>query len=119
MYDTDEWTNRQAELNRADDEYFYGHGPNSAEGIHAHHNTEPDMTRSQLQNLIDQAWSRARITTADALTLSADMRNPNMSVADILAAANTAIQNKCIADGTVKATVDAELAAAIGLSTTL
>jgi hypothetical protein len=119
MYDHDDWTNRQAELNRADEEYFYGHGPNSAEGIHVHQATVNKMTRSQLQNLIDQAWSRARITTADALTLSADMRDPNMSVATILAAANVAIQNKCTADGTVKATVDAELAAAIGLSTTL
>jgi hypothetical protein len=77
------------------------------------------MTRTDLQNLIDQALLLNRITAADAATLQADMRNAFMSVATILAAANAAIQTKATADGVQKSDVDAQLAAAIGLSTTL
>ena len=77
------------------------------------------MNRTDLQNLIDQALLLNRITAADAATLQADMRNAFMSVATILAAANAAIQTKATADGVLTSDVDTQLAAAIGLSTTL
>lgn len=77
------------------------------------------MTRTDLQNLIDIAWTRNRITTADALAAAALMRDPSQSVATILAQVNNALSTQAAQLGTTKAAVDAELAAAIGLSTTL
>jgi hypothetical protein len=77
------------------------------------------VTRTQLQNLIDIAWANGRITTADALAAAASMRDPAQSTANILASVNAALNAQAIVMGTTKAAVDAELAAALGLSTTL
>jgi hypothetical protein len=77
------------------------------------------MTRTQLQNLIDIAYDRGRITATDAFTAGASMRDPNQATADILATINNALAAKAIIDGTTKAAVDAELAKALGLSQTL
>jgi hypothetical protein len=77
------------------------------------------MTRTDLQNLIDAAYIHGRITATDAFAAAAMMRDPTKPTADILAQVNNALTLKATIDGTTKAAVDHELAAALGLSTTM
>ena len=77
------------------------------------------MDRTQLHNLIDTAYNHGRITAADALAAAARIRDSTNSTASILSDIETAITAKAVLDGTTKAAVDTELAAALGLSTLL
>jgi hypothetical protein len=77
------------------------------------------MNRTELQNMIDLAYIQGHIHAADALAVASRMRTPDHSTADILADVHAALTRKAAEDGKTKLQVDAELAAALGLSTLL